>query len=46
MSVSKDMKCPHSGGSRPSNRGGGVGVGELGDGFKKNFFGPLGLSLV
>ena len=45
MSVSKDMKCPHSGGSRPSNRGGGGG-GELGDGFKKNFFGPLGLSLV
>ena len=40
MSVSKDMKCPHSGGSRPSDKGGGGGRGE-GDGLrtqKKEFF--------
>ena len=38
MSVSKDMKCPHSGGSRPSDKGGGGGRGRT----QKKFFWPLG----
>ena len=44
MSVSKDMKCPHSGGSRPSDKGGGGGGGGRGtdNGRKKNNFSPFG----
>ena len=36
MSVSKDMKCPHSSGSRPSDKGGGGGTDT------KKFFWPFG----
>ena len=42
MSVSKDMKCPHSGGSRPSNKGGGGGGGGAGGRIQKKFFWPFG----